>query len=313
MSALHAGARVLLPLLAALACRQPGGGARASVQSTGDARAIAVSARRTHAVQHDSAGPIALWLLPKSLGEISGIATLSDGRIVAHDDERARVVVIDPERGVVRKEFVVGHRGVKGDFEGITVSPDAIYLMTSNGLIYAFKEGADGAEVPYSRFDTRLGKECEFEGIVFDGAQHSLVLPCKHAKQKGVKRDVVMFRVALPLSKHLQITRSAIHIEQFRGTHDWKALHPSDITIDPTTGNYVLVASLEQALLEITPDGRVVFAEPLPGRHPQAEGVAFSRDGDLIVSDEANGGPATIALYRWPLFAQAATATEDNP
>lgn len=313
MSVAEAGMRVLLPLLAAIACREPGSGARSAVQSTGDARAEAVSARRTNAVQRDSAGPIALWVLPTSLAEISGIATLSDGRVVAHDDERARVVVLDPERGVVLKEFVVGHRGIKGDFEGITVSPDAIYLMTSNGLIYAFKEGDDRSEVPYTRFDTRLGKECEFEGIAYDAAERALVLPCKHAKQKGVKRDVVLFRVALPLSKDLQITRSAIDIEQFRGTRDWKALHPSDIAIDPTTGNYVLVASLERALLEITPDGRVVVAEPLPGRHPQAEGVAFSRDGDLIVSDEANGGPATIALYRWPLFPQSATAMEDKP
>lgn len=313
MSRGAAGACILVPLLAMLACRQPGGGARGGVQSTGDARAVAVAARRARAVQQDSVGPIALWILPKSLAEISGIATLSDGRVVAHDDERARVVVLDPERGVVLKEFVVGHRGIKGDFEGITVAPDAIYLMTSNGLIYAFHEGADRAEVPYTRFDTRLGKECEFEGIAFDAAERALVLPCKHAKQKGAKRDVVLFRVALPLSKDLQITRSAIDIEQFRARHDWKGLHPSDIAIDPTTGNYVLVASLEHAILEITPDGRVVFAEPLPGRHPQAEGVAFSRDGDLIVSDEANQGAATIALYRWPLFAQAAMATEDQP
>ena len=72
----------------------------------------------------------------------------------------------------------------------------------------------------------------------------------------------------------------------------WAA--PFDITIDPFTGNYLIVASREKALIEITPAGDVIFARPLPGTHDQPEGVALTRDSILIVSDEgraAGGNP----------------------
>jgi uncharacterized protein YjiK len=61
-----------------------------------------------------------------------------------------------------------------------------------------------------------------------------------------------------------------------------------------------LVAAREQALIEITPAGDVVFARPLPGVHEQAEGVAITPDSILIISDERVTGPAVITLYRWP-------------
>jgi uncharacterized protein YjiK len=85
------------------------------------------------------------------------------------------------------------------------------------------------------------------------------------------------------------------------GSNPWKDLHPSDVTVDPSTGNYVIVAAQEKALIEITPAGAVVRAVPLPGKHAQAEGVALTSDGILIVGDEATTRPASLTLYRWPL------------
>lgn len=82
------------------------------------------------------------------------------------------------------------------------------------------------------------------------------------------------------------------------GSNDWKGLHPSDITVDPTTGNYVLISAQEKALVEITPGGQVERSEELPGKHPQPEGVAITKDNILIVSDEVSKRPASITLYR---------------
>jgi uncharacterized protein YjiK len=71
------------------------------------------------------------------------------------------------------------------------------------------------------------------------------------------------------------------------------------MTIDPATRNYVVIASHEKGLAVLTPDGEVVRSEPLPGDHRQPEGVAITRDGILILSDEANVKPAAMTLYRW--------------
>jgi uncharacterized protein YjiK len=84
------------------------------------------------------------------------------------------------------------------------------------------------------------------------------------------------------------------------GANHWRSLHPSDITIDPESGNYVLVAAIEGALLELTPRGEVVFARPLPAHHSHAEGVAITKDHTLLVGDEGRARQAAIALYRWP-------------
>jgi len=67
----------------------------------------------------------------------------------------------------------------------------------------------------------------------------------------------------------------------------------------------VLIAAQEKGLVEITPFGDVVRTMPLPGAHGQAEGVALTRDGLLIVGDEATSRPAALTLYRWPLTAAA--------
>jgi uncharacterized protein YjiK len=61
----------------------------------------------------------------------------------------------------------------------------------------------------------------------------------------------------------------------------------------------VLIGSQEKGIVEITPGGEVVRSEPLPRGHKQAEGVAITPDGILIVSDEATTKPAAMTLYRW--------------
>jgi hypothetical protein len=62
----------------------------------------------------------------------------------------------------------------------------------------------------------------------------------------------------------------------------------------------VLVAAKQKALVMLTPAGTVVFSRSLGGRHPQAEGIAITRDHILIIADEATNSAATITLYYWP-------------
>jgi uncharacterized protein YjiK len=88
-------------------------------------------------------------------------------------------------------------------------------------------------------------------------------------------------------------------LEDVVGANKWKNFRPSDMTIDPITHNYVVIASHEKGLVVLTPDGSVVRSEPLPGDHQQPEGVAITRDSLLLVSDEANVRPAMITAYRW--------------
>lgn len=247
--------------------------------------------------------PIALWKLPDRLKETSGLVLTSDGRLLTHGDERGKVFQIDYRRGVIVKEFDVGSPAVHGDFESIAMVGDTVLLFTSDGILYRFPEGADKAVVPYTRLDTELGSECEFEAMVFDASSGSLLLACKKVHDKALKDSLVIFRYPLapvPNGRKVKVSHLAVPLATIIGPNGWDGFHPSDMTIDPISGNYVLLASLEKALLEITPTGAVIFARLLPPGHDQAEGLAITKDHILIISDEAKGGPALITLYRWP-------------
>lgn len=253
-----------------------------------------------HDTTIERGAPLAEWLLPHALQEISGLALTSDGRLLVHDDELGQVWEIDYRRGVLVKRFSIGSGVVKGDFEGITIANGAVFLLTSKGKLYEFHEGANGAHVGYTVTDLGLTAECEFEGIAFDPGIDALLLACKHVYDKELHGALVIFRWSLKTDSSAKLAPLTVPLAAIIGTNGWKSLHPSDITIDPLTGNYVLVASEEKALVAITPAGAVVFARPLPPLHHQPEGIAIATNGILIVSDEAGARPALITLYRWP-------------
>jgi uncharacterized protein YjiK len=242
--------------------------------------------------------PVAEWIMPPELREISGLALTTRGTVLTHDDNVGRVYEIDPKTGILLKGFSL-EGGVRGDFEAITIAGTDVYLLRSNGKIYKFKEGADASQVPYSVYDTGLGKQCEFESMAYEADSSRLVLACKKFLDKKAPKEVLIFHVPLPLGDPSAITSLQVPIKNVIGSNKWTNFHPSDINIDPITKNYVIVASKEKGLIVVTPDGEVVRSEPLPGDHRQAEGVAITQDGLLLVSDEANVKPPAITLYRW--------------
>jgi uncharacterized protein YjiK len=277
-----------------------------SAEETRKAEAAELSAReqrleaRLTRVAADSSekNPVAVWIMPPDLREISGLALTADGRLLAHDDEIGKVYEIDPRRGIILKSFMLGN-GPRADFEGIAVADSDMYLIASNGVLLEFREGPNGARVPYTVHDTRLGKECEFEGVEFQRDSAWLVLPCKTVHTKRLRDQLVLYRWRVAASASRRLSMLTVPLDRVVGDTGWKTFRPSDIAIEPATGNYVMVSALEKGLVEITPGGEVIRAERLPGKHHQAEGVAITRDGILMISDEAATTPATITLYRW--------------
>jgi len=252
--------------------------------------------------QGGAAVPLAKWILPAALREVSGLALLDDGRLLAHNDEQSRVYVIDPLRGVALKMFIVGQPAIRADFEGITVGPGVIYMVDSNGNIYRFEEGEDREHVRYTLHDPKLGRECEFEGIAYEPDSARVVMPCKNVGMKEMKGNLVIYRWR-PEAPEEAPTMMAIPLATLVGPSGLKELHPSDMAIDPRTGNYVIIASPEKVIVEITPAGQLVQVIRLPSGPRQPEGIAITNDSILIVSDEARKTAASITLYRWPIRA----------
>ena len=287
---------VLSPWVAA--CRETPQAKAAEVQAVEAARKQDLARRLALAdANPEKPVPVAQWIMPPELREISGLALTTRGTVLTHDDNIGRVYEIDPKTGILLKGFSLAG-GVRGDFEAITIAGTDVYLLQSKGKIYKFKEGADASQVPYSVFDTGLGKECEFESLAYEADSTRLVMVCKKIRGKNEPHELLIYRLPLPLDRSTMSTLR-VPIEDVIGSNRWKDFHPSDITIDPFTKNYVIISSREKGLLVMTPEGNVVRSEPLPDGHHQPEGVAITSDGIMIVSDEVNVKPAAITLYRW--------------
>ncbi|HEU4700112.1 MAG TPA: hypothetical protein VFS40_13095 [Gemmatimonadales bacterium] len=293
-----------------LACRgtgTPGDAAADSAQAQLLATRLARTTARLDSTRLGSAradsAPIARWLLPEALNEISGLALTRDGRLLAHGDERAVVYELDYRRGLITRSFTVGDPAVTGDFEGIAVVGDSLVLATSAGVLYVFAEGADGAHVGYRTLDTGLGHACELEGLAYDATRRALLLGCKQPGAALEGRGTLLFRV--PFGPGTAATGGAAQAERVAldPAHlpaAWKGFHPSAVEVHPVRGTYVLVAGIEGTLVEVTPAGALVRAGPLPGAHAQPEGVALTADPALLVADEAKNGAAVVTLYPYP-------------
>ena len=77
-------------------------------------------------------------------------------------------------------------------------------------------------------------------------------------------------------------------------------LSPSGLTIDRNSGNFVVIAARQRALIEISRDGRLVDARnlTLTTRHRQAEGIELTTNGKLLIADEGGTHKARLAVYR---------------
>ena len=245
----------------------------------------------------DLGPPIARWMMPDILNELSGLGLTEDGRLLTHDDERGIIYEIDYREGIVLKQFLVGNHMLHEDFEGIAVAQGRLYLLSSNGELYEMREGDDGQHVPFTIRDTRLGRECEMEGLAYAPAIESLLLACKNTRGKKLDEAVVIYRWRLGAGVSHRLSRMRIPLDRFTG-EDRDAFHPSGIEVDPSTGNYVIVDGVDELLAVVTPQGQVLRVRKLPREHRQTEGIAITGDGLLILSDEATKTPAMVTVYR---------------
>ncbi len=242
--------------------------------------------------RYDFSEPDARFDLPGRLDEISGLALTVGGRLLGHDDERGRVYEIDPVAGEVGKRFDLGSGNVLDDFEGIAAVGERLFLVSSTGFLYEFREGADGADVPYRVTDTGVGSACEVEGLDYDADAQALLLACKRTDRADDPITLYSLPVAGGAPNAVGIRRAdlpAFGLEP--------GFQPSAVAVTDE-GTWLLLSAVTESILEVNRGGTVLAGAVLPrDRHPQPEGLALGRDGVVYIADEQNGDDAHIAVY----------------
>ncbi|HEY2706732.1 MAG TPA: SdiA-regulated domain-containing protein [Caulobacteraceae bacterium] len=245
-----------------------------------------------------SAKPDLRWRLPGFLNEVSGLALTPDGRVMGHDDEVAVICELDIERGEVVKKFSVGRPAVTGDFEGVAIGGDGVfYLSTSKGRLYTFREGEDRGFVDFEVYDIGLRHIGEIEGLAFLQAEEKVIIACKTNYTAALQGAVALYAWA-PWNPE-QSARPWLTIPMYPLAEavGARTFHPSSLEIDPETGRLVILASRENAMVELDSEGSLLAARTLGEGHRQPEGATILPDGALVIADEGGDADALMTRY----------------
>jgi len=237
--------------------------------------------------------PVAQWKLPDVLKEISGLARTAQGRLLAHGDEKGRIFTLDEKTGEIVATWELQGEP-HDDFEGIAVSGRTVYLMTDAGRIYTTREGRDGEKVSYSKIDTGLGKQCEFEGLGYDPKAKVLLLPCKTAFAPELANDIVVFRWSVQKKALAEPATFRFPRREIGDSLDFRA---TSVEVDPRSGHLLVLSSKRQMVIELTAQGRFLGAVPLQELgHRQPEGLTIGPDR-VYISDEGRKHRGTLTVY----------------
>lgn len=248
---------------------------------------------------YDLEAPVEKFFLPYVLAEVSGLTYLEEDRVLCVEDELGKVYEYD----LKSKEIVNAITFSKpGDFEGIEVVEDTVYVLKSNGDLYAFaytKENATGA----TRYESKLSQENDTEGLGFNPYSGSLLIACKaeekikgvnaigktihgfDRKKKKLNDDPVFWITAKKMKDFFEANRDYEYEE------DRIKFEPSAIANNPLDGYFYLLASVGKLLIVLDKNGNIKATYPIaPDILGQPEGITFSPNGNLYISSE--GGDA---------------------
>jgi uncharacterized protein YjiK len=91
----------------------------------------------------------------------------------------------------------------------------------------------------------------------------------------------------VPESEVARVTR----VDQFHG---------SAMAVAPESDALILIAGPQRRIIEISSNGELVAGKALEARlHRQPEGLAFTADRTILISDEAAGARATLTAYAY--------------
>ena len=235
--------------------------------------------------------------LPAELNEISGLVYSEDNHIIAHNDEEGIIYKIKLPSGEVVNKFILGDKVFRKDFEGIAIVEDTLFLVTSNGVLYKYPEFATENFTEFEKIKTGLKAENNVEGLCYDEDTKSLLLACKDKPGKGYKGYKAVYSFNLEKMILENKPRFLISTKKLKDKFSIKEFSPSGIVKHPVSGNFYIISANIRAIIEISPDGKILAAVKLDKKyHKQPEGITMLPDGSLIIADEGNGGKGFITI-----------------
>ncbi|KHJ36590.1 hypothetical protein PBAC_32350 [Pedobacter glucosidilyticus] len=240
--------------------------------------------------------------LDYQLKEISGITFINDSLIAAIEDENGIVYFLDLiEKKVVRKLIFQE----PGDFEDITKVKNDLFIINSKGSltqIVSFKD----KRPEVIQHNTAFKKKNDIESVVYDEAQHQLLIAVKAKDLKGNEDKKAVYTFSLTDFKvneepYLNMSHQKI-LAIFEGDR-WeelskaflkklgnenlnKVFSPTAMAIHPQDKDLYILSSTNNFIVVIHQQEIKQVISLLGNAFTQPEGMAFNSKGELYISNE---------------------------
>jgi uncharacterized protein YjiK len=252
--------------------------------------------------------------LSKELREISGIAYIDKDQAIAIQDEHAVLYYLSLEDGAISDSIIFGE---DGDYEGIAVNDENIFVLRSDGYIFIIpKNPEDHSKI--KKVNTFLDNRYDCEGICYNPLTKNLLISCKENPEDAVEplRNIYnfslqsemieknpLFNIRLSdIKKYLDNATENSETDELKeyfedATEDF--YYPSDIAVHPKSGDiYICSAKSISILMVIGQDGKLKDMQLIPEEVlPQTEGISFKPNGDLILCSEGKAKEERLFIY----------------
>jgi uncharacterized protein YjiK len=235
--------------------------------------------------------------LEKALHEVSGIEIVNNS-IYAIGDDKGVLYELNIESGKVISEWKFNK---SRDYEGLAYHNGKFYVLNSNGDVYEVElRGSSEPVVTEHKFE--LEKGMEFEIFYYDDSLRKMVMICKECSvDKKSTVSAYSFDPGTGSFEKAGFSLDAEAIAKARGNKKVERIKASGGSIHPITGDLYIVSSINKMLMVSDRQGRPHSIFDLNRKlFEQPEGVAFTPNGDLYISNEKGGkSAATIVVYRY--------------
>lgn len=252
--------------------------------------------------------------LSKELREISGIAYFDKDQAIAIQDERAVLYYLSLSDGAISDSISFGE---DGDFEGIAVNDENIFVLRSDGYIFIIPQHP-GDHSKIKKVNTFLDNRHDCEGICYNPLTKNLLITCKENPEEteeplrniynfSLQNETIeknpLFNIRLSdIKNYLNNATDYSGIDELKeyfqdDTEDF--FYPSDIAVHPKSGDiYICSAKAISILMVIGQDGQLKDIQLIPEEIlPQAEGISFKPNGDLILCSEGKVKEERLFIY----------------
>ncbi len=255
---------------------------------------------------YDLKKPAQKFFLPYVLSEISGLSFKSPNKLLAVDDETGKVFEydIDNKKIVHSMEF-----SKPGDYEGVELIGDQVYVLESDGDLYTFTY-SPSKKMEANKIENDLERSNDTEGLGYYPPMNQLLIACKDkATVKGNDakgRAVYSFDLQTQdLSRDPIFTIRSKDLESFweeKKDFEYEAdrikFKPSAIAYHPIENVLYVLASTGKLLIVIDRDGSIKATYPISARVlSQPEGLCFAPNGDMYISSEGEGDRGYVLKF----------------